>query len=161
MAKKKKNEIKFYRSSGQYGFLSNLYPCKVDFEDRIYDSSEHAYQCGKPNKPQIADWLSDAPLPRLCALAAHNLLPYDVLPNWAEIKLDRMERVVRAKFTQNKDIAALLIATGTAELIEESNDSYWGSGIILGDNYHGHNHLGNILMQIRTELSGTKREDIL
>lgn len=161
MTKKKRNEIRFYRSSGQYGFLSNLARYEVEFEGRKFMSSEHAYQYGKPNKQPIADWLANAPLARLCALAAHALLPYDVVPNWNEIKLYRMERIVRAKFTQNKDIAAFLIATGNAELIEESNDSYWGSGVIIGDTYHGHNHLGNILMQIRTELGGAKREDIL
>ena len=46
-------------------------------------------------------------------------------------------------------IAALLLSTGDAKLVEHTeNDSYWGDG---GDG-SGRNMLGQILMQIRTEL---------
>ncbi len=151
-AKQKANEIRFYKSTGEYGFLSNLYPCRVAFEGHVFNSSEHAYQYGKPKDPLVAQWLASAPLPRVCAVAAHALLPYDIVPNWKEIKLERMERVVKAKFSQNPDLAVKLLATGDAELIEESTDAYWGSGPILGNNYHGHNHLGWLLRKIREEM---------
>lgn len=149
MAKKKdeRKQIKFYRSRGPYGYMSNLSHWAVEFEGRKFMTAEHAYQFGKSSKPWIAEWLATAPAGRLCALTAHALLPYDVLPNWKEIRLERMERVVRAKFTQNKNLGELLVATGDAELIEESGDPYWGCGPMGG----GANHLGNILMKVRSE----------
>jgi hypothetical protein len=51
-------------------------------------------------------------------MAAHGLYTWDVVPNWAEIKFDRMRRVLRAKFSQHPDLAELLISMGTARLIE-------------------------------------------
>lgn len=32
-------EIRFYRSSGEYGWMSNLYPCQVIFEGKLFTSS--------------------------------------------------------------------------------------------------------------------------
>jgi ribA/ribD-fused uncharacterized protein len=60
-----------------------------------------------------------------------------------------MREAVLAKFTQNADLRAVLLATGDADLVEHtSNDDYWGDG---GDG-HGKNKLGRILMSVRDEL---------
>ena len=60
-----------------------------------------------------------------------------------------MYDVCKAKFTQNPNLAQLLIETGDATLIEGNNwdDVVWGvcNGV-------GENRLGKILMQIRTEI---------
>ncbi len=60
-----------------------------------------------------------------------------------------MLRAVRAKFAQHADLAALLLSTGDALIVERSRrDHYWGDG---GDGT-GANKLGQILMQLRAEL---------
>lgn len=71
--------------------------------------------------------------------------------DWDAVKDGIMEEIVRAKFTQNKDLGEKLLATGDAVLIEGNtwNDRYWGVDIKTGA---GHNHLGKIIMKIRTEL---------
>jgi predicted NAD-dependent protein-ADP-ribosyltransferase YbiA (DUF1768 family) len=57
--------------------------------------------------------------------------------------------IVRTKFNQNTDIRERLIDTGDAILVEENNwnDVYWGTV-----NGEGLNHLGKILMKIRSEI---------
>jgi len=45
-------------------------------------------------------------------MAAHGLYTWDIVPNWSEIKFDRMRAVLRAKFTQHEDLAPLLSSTG-------------------------------------------------
>jgi len=57
---------------------------------------------------------------------------------------------VRAKFEQNPDLAAKLIATGDEELVEGNTwgDTYWG--VCRGV---GQNKLGKILMNVRQELA--------
>lgn len=37
--------------TGRYGFLSNFYPCKVEFEGAVYPSVEHAFQAAKTLDP--------------------------------------------------------------------------------------------------------------
>ena len=62
-----------------------------------------------------------------------------------------MEEIVRAKFSQNPKLKAELLATGEAQLIEGNtwNDRYWGVDVRSGI---GKNHLGKILMKVRSEL---------
>src|SRR5690348_2239927 len=86
-------QIKFYRANEKpYGVFSNLYPSPVKFEDKLYPTAEHAYQAGKARKPEVRDWILSAPSPALAAMAAHGLYTWDVTPNWAQIKFDRMRR---------------------------------------------------------------------
>ena len=151
-------EIGFYRAVGKYSFLSNLYRRPIMFHDRWSDppgglsefrSAEDAYQYGKPRRPEVARWLIAAPTPHLCALAAHALFVYDVNANWNDMKVERMRRVLLAKFSQHDDLRSALLLTGDAALIEESKmDAFWG----LGAKGLGKNMLGVLLMETREAL---------
>ncbi len=148
-------EIKFYRSNERpYGIFSNLYPSPVQFEGKLYPTAEHAYQAGKARKPEVRDWILSAPSPALAAMAAHGLYTWDVTPNWAEIKTDRMRRVLRAKFEQHPDLRKILLDTGRSRLVEAGTvnnavNRFWGEV-----NGVGQNMLGVMLMELRDELSG-------
>ena len=146
-------EITFYRASEQpYGVFSNLYRRRIFFENRWFDTNEHAYQYGKPRKKDVRDWLMAAPSPALLAMAAHGLYRWDIVPGWSRVKIIRMERVLRAKFTQHEDLKQVLLGTGDADLVEEAsvNDAsarFWGR--VKGK---GHNTLGRMIMEGRKEL---------
>ena len=141
--------VGFYRSTDRYGFLSNLFPCQVEFEGVTFLSAEHEYQFGKANEECIREWIRNAPHPRLAAIAGHGLLAYDIVPHWNEIKVDRMRRVIEAKFRQNVELAQRLLATGEAALFEISKtDRFWG----IGKNGKGQNTLGMLLMELRSKL---------
>jgi ribA/ribD-fused uncharacterized protein len=149
-------EIHFYRSNEKpYGALSNLYRRAFQFEGREYPTAEHAYQAGKPAKDVVRDWILSAPSPALLAMAAHGLYSWDVVPNWANIKFDRMRRVLHAKFSQHPDLAKLLIETKSARLVEAGRvanavNKTWGEV-----NGKGRNMLGKLLMEVRDELAKT------
>ena len=73
---------------------------------------------------------------------------------FAELKLEVMRIAVRAKFFQNPELAKRLLATGVAELIEDSeSDAFWG----CGKNGDGLNWLGQVLMEVRSELETQSR----
>jgi hypothetical protein len=142
-------ELRFYRASGEYGFLSNLYKRELVFEGKKFKTSEHAYQYGKFAKKEVAEWAMEAPSPHLVAILAHGLFRWDVTPSWSQIKVDRMKSVLKEKFIQHEDLKNKLLETGNKFLIEESNiDAYWG----IGKNGKGKNMLGLLLMEIREEL---------
>ena len=108
-------EIRFYRANEMpFGAFSNLYKRPVEFEGAIYPTSEHAYQAGKALNPAVRQWILSAPTPALAAMAAHGLYVWDVMPDWAQIKFDRMRAVLRAKFDQHTDLRQLLLSTGVA-----------------------------------------------
>ena len=74
-------------------------------------------------------------------------------PDWEDVKVQVMEDIVRAKFTQNPYLGDWLFNTGDSELIEGNNwgDTTWGVDI---KTKKGKNLLGKILMKIRDELKG-------
>jgi len=70
-------------------------------------------------------------------------------PDWDSVKETIMKEVIVAKFTQNVELKASLLATGNKLLVEHTTrDSYWGDG---GDGT-GQNRLGHILMAVRSEM---------
>ena len=156
-----KDEISFYRANEKpYGAFSNLFRCEVEFEGRIYATAEHAYQAGKAAKPAVREWILQAPTPALAAMAAHGLYTWDIVPNWASIKVDRMRAVLRAKFSQHEDLRQLLLDTGSRRLIEAGTTNnavnrFWGEV-----NGKGENTLGKLLMELREELRKAKKTPI-
>jgi len=147
------NVIRFYRANEKpYGAFSNLFRRSVTFDGETFPTSEHAYQAGKPRRPEVRKWLMAAPSPALLAVAAHGLYQWDIVPNWSRTKFDRMRGVLWAKFTQHSDLAELLLSTGDALLVETASvdnpvNRLWGEV-----NGVGRNFLGQMLMEVRERL---------
>jgi NADAR domain len=81
-------------------------------------------------------------------MAAHGLYTWDIVPNWTEMKFDRMRSVLRAKFSQHEDLRELLLQTGDARIVEVGRtdspvNRVWGEV-----NGKGLNMLGVLLMEI-------------
>lgn len=153
------DDLKFYRANEKpYGVFSNLFRCEIKFEDRLFPTAEHAYQAGKAVKPAVREWILMAPTPALAAMAAHGLYTWDVVPNWASIKVDRMRAVLRAKFSQHENLKKLLLDTGKRRLVEAGTTNnavnrFWGE--VDGK---GENTLGKLLMELRGELLSERKK---
>ena len=132
---------------GAFDFLSNFYPAKVEMEGICYQNSEAAFQAQKC--VDVADKASFAELTAVKAKRRGRQVK--LRPDWDAVRIGIMEEVVRAKFTQNPDLAARLVATGTMPLGEGNDfgDTFWGVDAKTGK---GENNLGRILMKIREEL---------
>jgi hypothetical protein len=86
-------------------------------------------------------------------MAAHGLYTWDIVPDWSQVKYDRMREVLHAKFTQHEDLKQLLLSTGDARLVEVGRvantvNCTWGEV-----NGKGKNMLGILLMQLRSQLA--------
>jgi ribA/ribD-fused uncharacterized protein len=147
------SEIRFYRANERpFGVLSNLYRRAIVLDGEVFATAEHAYQAGKARKPEVRAWILAAPSPALVAMAAHGLYTWDIIPDWSRIKFDRMRRVLRAKFAQHEDLAAIMLSTGDARLVEAATvdspvNRLWGEV-----NGKGRNMLGQLLAEVRAEL---------
>lgn len=147
------DDVRFYRANERpYGVFSNLFRRSINFEGRVFPTAEHAYQAGKARKEEVREWILSAPTPGLVAMAAHGLYTWDIVPDWSQIKYNRMRQVLRAKFTQHDDLRQLLLSTGGARIVEAGRvanvvNCTWGEV-----NGRGRNMLGLLLMELRTEL---------
>lgn len=152
------SEIRFYRANEKpYGCFSHLYRRPFVFEGREFPTAEHAYQYGKPRKPEVREWLMAAPSPSLLAMAAHGLYSWDIAPGWSRGRFDRMRAVDLAKFSQHADLCEILLSTGAARLVEYTTTNNavnrrWGEVEGVG----GENWCGRILMETRNKLGAPK-----
>ncbi len=163
------NRIMFFaRDRELYGFLSNYHEAPITIDGEVWRSTEFYYQSQKSHAPEYRAAIRSAKNadhakgigsdPRRSRKARkrswfHGRLEA-VRSDWHAIKLTVMETAVRAKFCQNADLAALLLATGEEELIEDStHDPFWG----LGRDGRGENWLGRLLMKVRREIRDTAK----
>ncbi len=66
--------------------------------------------------------------------------------DWGSAKVNIMREAIFAKFTQHRKLRKLLLSTGEAKIMEDTEkDDYWGDG----GSGRGQNILGRILMDIR------------
>lgn len=169
-----KSDIFFFIREAPYGFLSNLWRAQQVVDGIFYDCNERYYQCQKTGSAKILAWIFTAPSPYLAMSVGHSLRIKHRVPDGLEIRPDwtkstrllTMLKGLRAKFTQNQDLAALLLATGDDSLHENNGyDRFWGVGepdapIIakkldeqgLAYTPKGEDNLGKLLMQVRDEL---------
>ena len=130
---------------GAYRFLSNFWPVQVIYEDIEFPSVEHAYVAAKTldtsKRYEIAD-IAATRAGEVKRLGRELVLR----PHWHEIKRSVMLPLIAQKFML-RPLRDELLDTGNAILIEGNNwgDTYWG--ICRGK---GENHLGKIIMDVRT-----------
>jgi ribA/ribD-fused uncharacterized protein len=134
--------------SGQFRFLSNFYPCWVNFDGHEYPSVEHAYQAAKTTDEQLRLMFMEPIMTSAEAKKAGRRLK--IRPDWEEVKIPIMRDLLREKFKQLK-FKELLLSTGNEELVEGNwwGDTFWG--VCKGE---GQNWLGKLLMEVRNECSG-------
>lgn len=131
---------------GEHAFLSNMFPCRVEFEGATYPSVEHAYQAAKSLDPSVRKTFDGAITPKGAKARGKRVT---LRADWGAVKLGVMEQSLRSKFADG-GLRALLVATGDAALVEGNtwNDRFWG--VCRGK---GQNHLGKLLMRLRSELA--------
>lgn len=136
---------------GKYNFLSNLFASAFEWDGRIYRNSEAAFQSAKSLDPAVRDRFAEM----AGAAAKREGKKVRLRGDWESVKNGVMEEVVRAKFSQNPELLQRLIDTGDMDLVEGNrwHDAYWGVDLATGE---GENHLGLILMKIRSELGGAE-----
>ena len=147
------------RFRGKYSFLSNFYPCEVEYEGLVYPSVENAYQASKTAPHRRRKFLGISPME---AKRLGRKVP--LLQGWESRKVDVMRELVWKKFSQNEELKKKLLETGDAILIEGTTwgDEFWGVNLWKKDEnspwgYKGKNVLGQILMEVREKLR--KEED--
>jgi len=130
----------------EYRWLSNYFPCRVEWDGLVYGSAEAAFHAAKYPAAERAAFT------KLSADEAKKLShtkPYDRVA-WEARKLRVMHEIVWAKYSQNPELGKKLLATGGRDL-EETN--WWGDrvwGVYRGE---GENLTGKTLMDIRARLA--------
>lgn len=134
------------RFDGPYACLSNFHPSAVEWMGFEVPTLEHAFQLAKTLDPGARTEIAAASTPGLAKRLGRGVA---LRADWDESKCAVMEALLVQKFTRHAHLAAVLLSTGEAELVEGNSwgDTYWGvcNGV-------GRNQLGCQLMQVREHL---------
>jgi ribA/ribD-fused uncharacterized protein len=146
-------EIRSFR--GENGYLSNMFSCSVTVGGLTYRCAEAAFQAQKTLNPDERAVFANFDGPQAKKYGRKVTLRSD----WEQVKVGVMHDVVLAKFQQNPALAAQLIATGDADLVEGNSwgDTFWGVDNTRG----GSNELGKILMAVRNTLRASANTEAL
>lgn len=147
--------LMFYHRNEPYYEFTNFSPHPIQFEGKMYPTSEHLFQAHKflSTRPDLAERIRNAKSSRAALEEATRLRSYQ-RKDWFSVNISVMDEVIEAKFTQNADLKQLLLDTGDREIIEDSPvDSFWGCGA----DRKGRNELGKALMRLRDKLRRQSR----
>jgi len=142
--------------------FSQWYPCAFTVEGIAFTCAEQFMMHGKAllfGDHEIAKQVLAAAHPKQHKALGRKVTPFDDVL-WKAKRVEIVKAGSRAKFTQNEELRALLLATKGTELVEASPyDRIWGIGLAATDpraqdpnTWRGQNLLGKILTELRDEL---------
>jgi N-glycosidase YbiA len=146
-------EVRFYSVTDEFGDFSNFAAYAITLDGEVWPTAEHYFQAQKFEDRAHRRRIRNAKSPMVAARLGRDR-KQKLRRDWESVKVEVMRRAVRAKFQQHEDLRDLLLGTGEARIVEHTeNDAYWGDG---GDG-SGKNMLGQILMEVRSELRDGER----
>lgn len=131
-------------------FLSNMFPCKIEYEGYTYNNVEAAFQAQKNSSHMYKYGLTFMDGKQ----AKREGRKIQLRPDWEEVKDFIMLNIVRAKFDQNKELRDKLLSIPKSELIEYNtwHDNYWGHCTCPRcKDKAKYNILGIILLEVKEE----------
>lgn len=156
--------IVFHKTREKWGALSNMaagFPLIVGGEEWL--TSEALYQaCRFPDLPDVQRLILEQSSP-MAAKMKSKPFRVNTRPDWDSARTKLMRWVLRVKLAQNFDnFSAILVKTADIPLVERSHkDRFWGA--VLDDHglLRGANVLGRLLMELRAEMRGRERDELL
>jgi len=140
----------YHKHDPHYGF-TNFSNHPVIYKGKKYPTSEHLFQSFKfqEHRPGLAEHIRTCSgRPSVAFSEARRFQP-EVRPDWKRVNIEKMDIALELKFTQHEDLKEELLATGDAELVEDSDkDAFWG----VGADGKGRNELGKALERLRDKL---------
>ena len=146
--------------------LSNYFMCTINEGNLCHKSAEHFYQrefCLHCNNPDVALQIYSSPTPRKAKEIATQLkanVNEDDLASWDRIKLSVMEYVLLHKWNSSAKFRQSIMCTEGMTIAEATQDCFWGVGVAPNlaqftkpIKFLGANHLGQILMSIRSSVA--------
>jgi ribA/ribD-fused uncharacterized protein len=138
----------FFWTQKEYQFLSNFYAHPFEWEGKTWKTVEHAFQAVKSEDEATQEDIRNAATPKEAKQLGRAV---KLRADWEEMKYVFMRDMVLHKF-RNEPLRSKLLATGNADIYEDSPfDKIWGTGI-KGAPGPGKNWLGLILMEVRGKL---------
>ena len=151
---------------GEYGWLGNMSPHPVEHDGIWWKTAEALFQALRfpidavnDRGENIREIIRAQKSPMAAKLKAKGSKDKMNITPMGDEDLDNMRMVLRLKFKWNwNPLERDLLATGDRFIVEDCSNRTGGSGLFWGakrlpdGNWEGKNNLGQLLMELRTEI---------
>lgn len=150
------NRICFTRVKLPYGWLGNMAPFPVTWEEKEYRTTEALFHALRFDDPADRELIRAETSPMAAKFKAKSMADRVKVKPCSEKDVDNMRLVISLKLDQHKELIPQLINTGdaiitedvTARMNRQGNHLFWGAGLRNGE-WIGSNTLGLLWMEER------------
>ena len=135
--------------------LSNLYPCNIVYQGRVFLSAEGALQFTRATICKREDVARAIEFERDAYEAKRAAADIKFSQEWQDVVVEVLEEILIIKFTTNENCRKALLATGNRMLFEATGDKTWSCGLPLAKIHElalpppGKNRTGTALEKVR------------
>jgi ribA/ribD-fused uncharacterized protein len=149
--------IAFTKVKEPFGWLGNMSPHPVVYEDKEYRTAEALFQALRFKDPTIMEAirLEKSPMSAKMLAKKHKAEMFLCPMSGADVEVMRI--VLRLKIEQHPELKEELLATGDETIVEDctkrdrGSARFWGAVLVDGE-WQGENMLGRLWMNLRREL---------
>ena len=153
-------DISFTKVDLPYGWLGNMAPYPIIYEDKEWRTSEALFQAMRFDSNEIKEIIRNEKSPMAAKMKAKsNKCSYIVQP-MSEKDIDNMRLCLNLKFNQHSSLKEKLLKTGEHTIIEDigsrrgARHEFWGAYKNEKNEWVGNNLMGKLLMQLRENYTG-------
>lgn len=155
-------EIAFTKVNLPYGWLGNMAPYPVEYDDKVWRTSEALFQALRfAPDDRIREEIRSQKSPMAAKMTAKKHVDRMIIAPHSPADVGQMAMVLRLKVrSQEPGLRLALLDTGDARIIEDCSNRPRGSGLFWGaarqpdGSWKGQNVLGELWMKLRDELRG-------
>lgn len=148
----------FNKVKEEFGWLGNMAPYPINFENQIWRTSEALFQAMRFDNPEIRELIRNEKSPMGAKMKAKSHNKFMVVEPMSVEDVENMKKCVRLKFEQHPELMVKLLETGNSEIIEDigirngERHKFWGAKRINENQFEGQNMMGKILMELRNKI---------
>ena len=149
--------IWFKKVAEEYGWMGNMAPYPINFNGKIWLTSEALFQSMRYNIDSIKEIIRVEKSPMGAKMKSKKFRDQMVVVPMQDQDVENMRKCVRMKFDQHPKLKKDLIATGNSPIYENIGNrngerhKFWGSKMVNEFEGDGNNMMGKILMDLRDE----------
>lgn len=152
--------ITFTKVKLPWGWLSNMSPHGIQWDDKWWPTAEHLFQALRFPRGDLAreEIRTTSNSPMTAKMIAHRHADHMDITRGGAGDLDNMRRVLHLKMEQHPILKDELLSSGNRHIIEDvtrrqgkGSAMFWGAALIDGV-WKGENRLGRMWVEVRAEL---------
>lgn len=149
--------IAFNRNKDAFGWLSNMYPCQIEFGGKLWRTTEALFQALRFSDEGIQEAIRAEKSPMSAKDVMHSNTSFLVIEKHSSKDVMNMKMCLKLKLQQHPELVNELINTDDGFIVEDvtsrgdkGGNLFWGA-MLVGDEWIGNNTLGKLWMELRKD----------